>query len=1068
MLRIIEMADAAAAKAYYTSGLARADYYAAGQEVAGQWLGRGAAILGVADTPVDQKSFAALTDNRHPLAPERQLTPRARADRRVGYDLNFHAPKGLSVLHAITGDERLYEAFVGAVRATMAEMEGAMQVRVRTGLDAGQDRITGNWVYAEFIHLTARPTANHVADPHLHCHCVVANASYDRTEQRWKAGQFGGIKRDANYYEAAFLTRLARAVQLLGYRVKKDNQHGKYWDLADVPELVIERFSKRTGLIEESAKARGITDAKLKDGLGARTRAIKQKGVSNDELAHAWRSQLTNAEVESLQSVRTAAAGSSSFRQPRNAQTLAYAAVDYAIAHAYERQSVVSERQLAEIALRHGLDQEVEVAPVWDELRTRRAGKQLFCRQVDDQCLCTTKEAYDESSRCIDYAREGMGRCAALPPNWLVRRPELLAAAAADQRAAVEHVLRAPDRVIAIQGRAGTGKTFATREIAAALTAAGRRLQTLAPTSKAVDVLREEGFSDANTVSQLLVNPSFQDEVEGSVLLVDEAGLLSTRQLDKLFQIAGARNCRVLLQYDLRQHRSVDRGSPVRDLERYAGLTAAEIHVVRRQKRQDYAAAVENLSRGEFESAFARLGSMEAFAEVHDADERVRRLAGDYLAATRPKGKTALVVAPTHAEGHAVTRAIRHALRKDGRLTGSEHEVSSLRRAGFTVAQRGEPNSYTKGQIIQFTQNASGYHRGDRLVVRERRADGQILVQRLGSAQVEPGGALLALPLKESASFDVYEPTTIALSVGDRIRITQNGYVPVMSAKDATVLPERTEEGATSRKAGSKHSKPLQHRLTNGAVYTVTRFTAHGDLVLSNGWVLPRSYGHLVHGYCMTSHASQGMTADVVLISQSAESFGASSREQFYVSCSRGRTGIKIYTDSVADLFEAVRRSHRQTSAADLLRGADVAGPPARQRSSKDRRAASADRQRTLQTAWEAVRHGRDHLYTALDHDTAVISSTEPPSSKVGTEGGSAVLVPTSPPVKRAFVVEAGEWVCGPHVSKRAGTMRVSSEPKETKPTTPAGPASVPPAKKTVSVPIFAPEPENPTHHHSL
>lgn len=1065
MLRIIEMADAEAAKSYYTGALARADYYVDGQEIGGKWFGQGAKRLGLADVPVDQKTFAALAENRHPLAPDTPLTERTRSNRRAGYDFNFHSPKSLSVLHALSGDTRIQEAFVGAVRATMAEMERSMQVRIRKGDDAEKDRITGNWVYGEFLHLTARPVGDAAPDPHLHLHCFVLNASYDSIERKWKAGQFGSIKRDGGYYEAAFHARLAQAVTALGYRIEK---RGKFWELADVPRSVVDLFAKRTDLIEETAKERGITDAKAKDRLAAQTRSQKRKGLSAEDLKGAWLAQLSDAEAQSLREAQERTVSQSKLPAPRSRNTTPNA-VDFAIAHVFERHSVASDRQLAEVALRHGLDRGIEVSEVWRELDGRCASKQLFARQVEDQRQCTTREAFEETNRCIQYARDGMGRCRALAPAWQIRRPELLVATADDQRAAIQHVLSSTDRVIAVQGRAGTGKTFATMEIAAALAVAGQRIQALAPTSKAVDVLRQEGFADADTISQLLINPQLQQQVAGGVLLVDEAGLLSARQMDKLFQIANTQNCRVLLQYDLSQHRAVERGSPVRDLERYAGLTAAEIHVVRRQKRADYAAAVKDLSRGEFESAFERLLDMEAFVEVQDPGERQRRLAEDYLLATRAKNATALVVSPTHREGDAVTRAIRDSLRKAGRVKKDEQEVVSLRRLGLTAAQRGEAASYTAGQIIQFTQNTDGHHqRGDRLIVLELNPNGKVLVQRIGHGTEHPAGAAFELPLDEAASFDVYETKRIALSVGDRIRITQNGYVPVLSAKDSPP-PEAPESEPLPPKAkGRGKNKRPQRRLINGAMYEVARFLKNGDLVLNNGWVLPRSYGHLAHGYCTTSHASQGMTADTVLISQSAESFRASSSEQFYVSSSRGRTGIKIYTDSVDDLFRAICRSSQQTSAADLV--LSTPGPTSLSDvlRSKRQRLAHAHRQRAGQTA-VGISRRRSHLSMATDRGVSVIAAVDHTRLRTGAPRGVPVITTEDPTRRRTSAQHAGEWVCASLVFQLAlppdSLAKINA--KAAKPITTAVLPAVRSKEKTSFVPMFHPELEANPHRPS-
>jgi hypothetical protein len=99
------------------------------------------------------------------------------------------------------------------------------------------------------------------------------------------------------------------------------------------------------------------------------------------------------------------------------------------------------------------------------------------------------------------------------------------------------------------------------------------------------------------------------------------------------------------------------------------------------------------------------------------------------------------------------------------------------------------------------------------------------------------------------------------------------------------------------------------HGLDNGDMATVTGLKA-GKIILDNGVTLPERFGHLTHGYCVTSHASQGKTVDRVLIAENAWSAKvAGSREQLYVSVSRGRDMVKIYTDSKAQLLEGVMAS---------------------------------------------------------------------------------------------------------------------------------------------------------------
>jgi len=241
MLRVIVNTSAAGAKSYYSQGLSHEDYYVKekSQEIIGLWYGKSATLLGL-QGKVDRDQFSALCDNLHPLTGE-QLTARNNENRRVCYDLNFHAPKSVSICYSLTQDENILSTFRESVRETMIEIEKDMKARVRVG-GQNDERVTGNLVYGEFIHTTARPV-NGMPDPHLHAHCVTFNATYDQAEEKWKAGEFGTIKKDASYFEAYFHSSFSAKMEKLGYGIERTGKGG--WEIAGIKRETIEKFAKQ-------------------------------------------------------------------------------------------------------------------------------------------------------------------------------------------------------------------------------------------------------------------------------------------------------------------------------------------------------------------------------------------------------------------------------------------------------------------------------------------------------------------------------------------------------------------------------------------------------------------------------------------------------------------------------------------------------------------------------------------------------------------------------------------------------------------------------------------------------
>ena len=730
MLRITQQSSPDAARQYYAS----ADYYAEGQELVGRWGGEGAKMLGL-EGSVSKQAFNALCENRDPRTGER-LTPRTKDDRTVGYDFTWSVPKSVSLLYALTEDRELLAAFRDSVRETMGDIEAEMKARVRKD-GRNEERATGNLAYGEFVHFTSRPVKG-VPDPQLHAHCFVFNATFDSEENQWKAGQFRDLKRNAPYWQAAFRVRLANRLQALGYAIERKRDD---FEVKAVAPATIRRFSRRTEKIEELAREKGMEDPEAKARLGALSRERKDKSLSWAELTREWDGRLTPAEREGLLAAKEQGAANPA-PQPGDA-----AAVDFAIRHMFEREAVVPEKRLLAEAMKHGLGS-VTVEGVRDEF----ARRPLLVENRDGGRVVTTPEVLAEEDRLTAFARQGRGTRRPLGvPGRPVRRDWLNAG----QRKAVRHILSSRDRVILIRGAAGTGKTKLMQEAAEAIGEGGHKVVVLAPSAGASrDVLRGEGFKDADTVKMFLMSEAMQQRAAGQVVWVDEAGLLNSQDTAALFGVAERVNARVILMGDRKQHSSPSRGSPLKLLEEEAGVPSVAVTQIMRQEG-DYKKAVRLLSEDKAAEGFDELDRLGWVKEVGD-EERYLRLAEAYLQAAaekKPDGspKTALVVSPTHAEKDRITQVIRGELAAKGKL-GEEREFTAWRPLHLTEAERGEAGSYVGGDMLQFHQNAKGFKNGQRLVVGDR-----------------------PLPLGEAARFQAYRPNAIRLAAGDRLRVTANG-----------------------------------------------------------------------------------------------------------------------------------------------------------------------------------------------------------------------------------------------------------------------------------------------------
>ncbi len=814
---------------------------------------------------VAQEAFDSLCDNKKPGTNER-LTQRSGDHRTVGYDFNFHCPKSVSVVYEFTKDERILHAFMLSVNQTMQELESEAKTRVRKN-GADDNRTTGNLVWADFVHFTARPV-NGVPDPHLHAHCYVFNATWDEAEKQWKAGQFRDLKADAPYFEAAFHARFARNLADLGFKIDRT---ANGWELAGVPERVLQEFSKRSEQVQLKAKALGVTTAKEKDGLAALTRERKQKDISKAELRELWEKRVSPAERLDIQAAIQTSASSA----PRISDAKA---MDFAIQHCYERASIATDKELLREAFRYGFG-DVDVESVKRQLLR----DDFIKEQANGREWFTTKEVLSEEKRLIEFVRDGQEKFRPFRASYDFRNKEL----STEQRSAVLHILQSKDRVSAIRGGAGTGKTTMMKEAVAAIESTGLKVFTFAPSAEAArGVLRSDaGFANAETVEMLLQNSALQKQVCGQVIWIDEAGMLSVRTLARVADLADRENCRVILSGDTAQHRAVERGDALRILENHAGLEAAELTEIRRQKADAHKNVVADLRGGDLEGALKQLDALGMLREL-PSETRHEALADDYAASIK-RGKSVLAISPTHAEGERVTREIRSKLKAAKKIGADEREFLQLKNLQLTAAQRADARNYVPGMVVQFHQNVVGFQRGERVSVSGCEA-GRVSVRR-------NNGEVFFLNLDKSAQFQVYESRRISLAPGDMIRITQNGF------------------------AGDRK------RLNNGDLKQVKGFTKQGDIRISNGWVISGDYGNLTHGYCVTSYSAQSKGVDCVFVAESSESFRAADREQFYVSSSRFRESLTIYTDDKAALLDAVKKTSQRPSAMDLVKQEAVA-----------------------------------------------------------------------------------------------------------------------------------------------
>jgi hypothetical protein len=681
------------------------------------------------------------------------------------------------------------------------------------------------------------------------------------------------------------LQRVKRKVSNYGIRRTERD-----FELASVSRELIEKFSKRTLEIERlckekytilEARARKLVRetgmdfadafAQVKAELGAESRQSKAtiKLGEEEQLAN-WRSQLTPEEHESLEVVKVKGSRTRDLLDREAAESIA-------VNHLFERSSVARELHVAAILLRRGLGR-VSVAEALDF--SRQDGR--FVRPFPESRFLTTREAMQEETDMLKLAEAGRGKFEQIGKGKTWKPCGSAVAINKEQAAAVEHILRSRDLVTAIRGVAGSGKTsMLDQAVRAIADLSGLDVMAFAPSASATEVMRKHGFRSAATVQKLLADPELQRLATGKLLLIDEAGFLSVREMRQLLSFAADNNCRVILSGDIRQHHSVERGDALRIFEESAAVASAALTKIFRQQIPALRAAIEDLAQGKTEEGFDRLDRFGVIREMEKTDERIKAICDLHIGALKEK-QSSLIVAPTHGEGRRIAAAVRKELRAQGLIEEAEHVFARLEKLGLTKGQREDAINYLPGYVVEFHRRAAGgFKSGEQWQVIGSQGRKEIVVERKGERRF--------LPLAQAGKFDLFRAESVVLSVGDTVRITKN-----------------------FRAGGT--------RFRNNELHTVTAVEA-GKLTLDSGDLGSRGALHLDQGIVVTSHASQGKTVAQVIVSVPVESFSQANEAQFYVSMSRARKAMHLFTDSKVALREAVTRKSARLSPWELIAG---------------------------------------------------------------------------------------------------------------------------------------------------
>ena len=801
----------------------------------------------------------------------------------------------------VGGDEHIVEAHDRAVSKTLAWIEEhAVQTRM-------QDKATGAMVRAggqKMVAATFRHDTSRNLDPQLHTHCVIANMVQGE-DGKWRTMVDDGLYREKMAIGAIYRSELAEGLRDLGYGIEKTHADGRF-EIAGVSREVIEAFSTRRAEIEAAMAERGLGTPVENPHLAARatlmTRAAK-RDMDKTALRETWQLQAgalgfsADAICTKARQAEHGRSGPDLFTHPDNA---AGGAVRWAVEHLSERQAVFGHHDLLAATL--GRDPgAVSVAAAERAIAAlEHEGSLHAARGLDHGRHWTTDAALGRESESIALMRAGQGVEKAIMRGWITDTKLRNGRLNEGQKAAVRTILAAKDRVIGVQGYAGTGKTTMLKRLRVLAERRGYQVAGLAPSASAANTLGREAGIESETLQRFLARHAGLIEGRGTakglrnlrsrfaktVLVVDESSLASSEQMRGLLRAATTlRLARVVLAGDEKQLGAVEAGKPFAQL-RAAGMQNVVMDKIVRQRDAELREAVRASLAGEMKTAFARLGGN--IAQV-DRDAIGTYAAARWLGLSPAQRAATGVVAPTRALRDSINETIRGQLVAEGTVSGPAREAEKLVPRGLTRAQMTVASNYAIGDTVIFNRayKTLGVSAGDERQV----VDVDRQWKRVDLADSE-GRIVKWAPERLAAAkggVEVYRGVAMELRAGDRVRWTRNDPGAGL-VNGATATVQRIERGG------------VRFRLEDGSV---TRLAGSDPQMR-----------HLDHAWAATVHAFQGRTVDRIIAAMPAEHPMLTTQQAFYVAISRARDRAELVTDDARKLADQLEKATGERVAA--------------------------------------------------------------------------------------------------------------------------------------------------------
>ncbi|MDR0453342.1 MAG: relaxase domain-containing protein [Deferribacteraceae bacterium] len=814
---------------------------------------------------VDAASFTMLISGQDPRDTKEIVPAGVNEERRAGIDLAFSAPKSVSIAALHLGNEKVIEAHKAAVTKALEFVEQNL-IQYRETKDGQTYQVKAdNMLAATFLHTTSRSN-----DPQLHTHAVIINVV------KTKDGSFKAISNEQIFkYQSLinniYQNELAMNIQDLGYSI--DNYKNKF-EIAGISEEVREIFSKRQKEIEECYEQikdnyPGLSEAEIRDIAVLQSRDDKTVGLKADKLRAIWE---TEAPAESIRPAMDGA-------KPPSERDL----LKISLEQLQETEATFDKLKLLNTMIvqsrgEHNLEYlENVIEQAIQNKELIAMGEHKGHQYATAQLHYATPEMIRTEQRIVSIINQSVGTKRHFMKAVNVDK-NITASVTAGQRAFIKQILTTEDFLTIIQGDAGTGKTFAVDQLRNIIET--EKINTeiigLGFTGKAAQELAQAAKINTATIASFMQSDK---PLDGKLIIVDEASMVSSKDMLSLLERASKGNNRIALIGDRKQLQAIGAGKMFSELQRENVTKTTEMEEVLRQRTDVTKALVSHIK--EYQDNKDTKGIKKAF-ELLESENLIREINSK----TNDKDVTKLYLQEKAIEEYMASS-------DSVILTSSRAAKDSmnlkLRQRALTDEQRAGNVTVKVRENLSKCIFATEYNVGNKVSVNLKEYTVKEINSRDNTLTLEyryknskrSKIETVNLYEKQVQAFKEFDKT---FAPGEKIIFTQN-----------------------DKKLG----------VQNGLSGTIEKIDNHGNFFVNlkdNKQVTfnINDYAHIDYGYALTLYKSQGQTCrKSILVHSPGESLNS---EAFYVAATRATHEFTILTPDKESLRKGTEKAQDKTS----------------------------------------------------------------------------------------------------------------------------------------------------------